>query len=396
MARAYNRLTSRSVAAATTPGRYGDGQGLSLLVAPEGWRRWQLRYYVDRKPKEISLGSVREVTLAEARGKAAEIRRQIRLGIPPSVAKRGMTAPPTAETTFGDVAESYIEAQTPSWRSKKHAAQWRATLTTHASKLWPMPVDMIGVEHVLAVLQPIWTTKPETASRLRGRIETILTAAAVRGLRDDRNPAAWKGRLQHLLPKPPAMTRGHHRALPFKQVPGVMAHLQAVGGASAMALEFAILTAARSGEVLGAQWSEIDLAARVWTVPAARMKGGREHRVPLSDRAIAILLAAKAARTPEHPYVFPGMKWRKPLSSMALEMVLRRLEVDATPHGFRSTFRDWAGEVTSFPREVAEAALAHVVGDATERAYRRGDALEKRRALMEAWANHCEPRIDAI
>jgi integrase len=242
---------------------------------------------------------------------------------------------------------------------------------------------------VLGVLQLIWHAKPETASRLRGRIERVLDAAKARGLRSGENPARWRGHMDHLLPKRSKLTRGHHAAMPYDAVPAFMADLHKRAAVAALALEFLILTAARSGEVLGARWEEIDLEAKVWTVPAARMKAGREHRVPLSSRAVEVLQTVKLlagrddiSRLP----IFPAHGCAKPLSSMALAMLLRRMKVDCTVHGFRSSFRDWAGEVSTFPRELAEAALAHTIGDATERAYRRGDALEKRRKLMEAWA----------
>jgi integrase len=250
-------------------------------------------------------------------------------------------------------------------------------------------VDEIDTAAILDVLKSLWTAKPETASRLRGRIEAVLDAAKAQGHRSGENPAAWRGHLAHLLAKRTVLSRGHHAALPYADLPAFMAELRDRDAMAALALEFCILTATRSGEVLGAEWAEIDLTAKVWTIPAARMKAAREHRVPLSDRAHAIL--AKLAEAKTSAFVFPGQRAGKPLSNMAMEMVLRRMKRDAvTVHGFRSAFRDWAGNETSFPREIAEAALAHVVGDKAEQAYRRGDALEKRRALMSAWASHCE------
>jgi integrase len=258
-------------------------------------------------------------------------------------------------------------------------------------------VDEIDTTAVLEVLQPLWASVPETASRLRGRIETVLDAARARGLigQHEANPARWRGHLDKLLPKRQKLTRGHHAAMPFAEVPDFMGRLRERDAVAARALEFTILTAARSGEVLGARWEEIDFERAVWTVPATRMKGGREHRVPLSSRALAILKRLDEARISE--FVFPGQRQGKPLSGMAMEMILRRMNADGvTVHGFRSSFRDWCGEVSTFPREVAEAALAHVAGDATERAYRRGDALDKRRTLMEAWAQFCEPKLDNV
>jgi integrase len=276
------------------------------------------------------------------------------------------------------------------WRNEVHRGQWAMTLTRYTEEIRSMPVNMIDTAEVLRVLKPIWQKRPETASRLRGRIERVLDAAQARGFRKRENPARWRGHLDTLLPPRQKLTRGHHAAMPYHQLPVFIARLLDRDGVAARALEFVILTAARSGEVLGLRWSEIDGESKVWTVPAARIKAGREHRVPLSPRALAIIEAMRAVRVSE--FVFPGHIPGRPLGEMALHMVLKRMEVPYTVHGFRSSFRDWCGEVTSFPREVAEAALAHVVGDETERAYRRGDALEKRRKLMEAWATYCEPR----
>jgi integrase len=272
---------------------------------------------------------------------------------------------------------------------KAHAAHVKALAAIRAKA-----VDAIDTADVLSVLKPLWLVAPETASRLRGRIEAVLAAATAKGHRIGPNPAQWRNHLDHLLPKRGRLTRGHHAAMPYADVPAFIGRLRENGSLSALALEFAILTAARSGEVLGARWGEIDLTAKVWTVPAARMKAGREHRVPLSDRALAILEEVARLHPDEETvrFIFPGRKPGRGLSSMALEMVLRRMEIDVTPHGFRSSFRDWAGEETSFPREVAEAALAHTLKDKVEAAYRRGDALEKRRNLMAAWTGFCEPR----
>jgi integrase len=274
------------------------------------------------------------------------------------------------------------------------------TLKTYAAPLRPKPVDEITTEDVLAVLQPIWTAKAETASRVRGRIEKVLDAAKAKGLRSGENPARWRGHLDHLLPKRQKLQRGHHPAMPWAQVPDFVARLRAMQSVGALTLEFVILTACRSGEVLrsirdgvimGARWEEIDRTAKVWTIPASRMKTGREHRVPLVDCALAIL--DELEKVQRGAFIFPGQRGDHPLSEMALELTMRRMNVKPyTVHGFRSSFRDWAGECTSFPREIAEAALAHAVGDQTERAYRRGDALERRRELMQAWANFCEPK----
>jgi integrase len=289
----------------------------------------------------------------------------------------------------GDIRLALIAAKQSEWRNVEHRQQWRVTLETYAATYVALPVDEVATEAVLSVLRPVWQRAPETASRLRGRIEAVLDFAKADGWRSGENPAAWRGHLALILPKRQKLTRGHHVAMPYTEVPAFMSALRERKAMAALALEFLILTAARTGEVLGARWAEFDFEAKIWTVPATRMKAGREHRVPLSGRALAILARLADAKTGEH--VFPGQRHGKPLSAMSLEMVLRRMAVNTTVHGFRSAFRDWAGETTTFPREIAEAALAHVSGDATERAYRRGDALEKRRGLMEAWAAFCEP-----
>jgi integrase len=293
-----------------------------------------------------------------------------------------------AEPTFGECADKFLSSMESQWRNEKHRAQWRTTLDEYARPLRSMRVSDIGTDDVLKVLSPIWQDKAETASRLRGRIERVLDYAKVRGWRTGENPALWRGHLKSILPARQKLTRGHHAAMPYRDVPAFMEQLPSKDAMAARALEFLILTAARSGEVLGATWAEMDLEHRVWTVPAARMKAGKEHRVPLSARALAILAALNETRISD--FVFPGQRKDRPLSNMAFEMLMRRMNADAfTVHGFRSAFRDWAGDETHFSRDVAEQALAHRVGDATERAYRRADALDKRRKLMEAWADYC-------
>jgi integrase len=280
------------------------------------------------------------------------------------------------------------------WRNQKHRDQWRMTLTDYCGLIRAKKVSEIGVDDVLKVLKPIWTTKSETASRLRGRIERVLGYAKAKGWRQGENPATWRGNLANILPVRQKLTRGHHAAMSYDAVPGFILQLRESEGIAARALEFLILNASRSWEVLGARWDEIDRAAKVWTIPKERMKAGREHRVPLSDAAVEILNRLDNQRFGEHPYVFPGQmkkgqKEGRPLSNMSMAMLMRRLNFsDLTVHGFRSAFRDWAGDRTTFPREIAEAALAHAVGDETERAYRRGDALAKRRKLMEAWEKY--------
>ena len=379
------KLTARKVETAK-PGKHGDGDGLQLSVASTGARKWVLRFLWGGKAREMGLGSYPEIGLAEAREKALAARKLARNGVDPIADRRQDKRVPT----FGELADEVVTEQGKSFRNAKHRAQWRMTLETYAAPLRPKAIDAIGTEDVLSVLKPIWTAKAETASRLRGRIERVLNAAKAKGLRSGENPAAWRGHLENLLPKRQKLARGHHAAMSYPDVPAFAARLREREAVAALALEFAILTAVRSGEVLGGRWDEIDLDAKVWTIPAERMKAAREHRVPLSKRALAILKKAEAARTGN--LVFPGQRVGLPLSVMAMDMVLRRMGESVTVHGFRSSFRDWAGNETHFPRELAEHALAHVMRDKAEQAYRRSDALEKRRALMDAWAAYCEPK----
>src|SRR3984893_7810808 len=369
------------------PGKYSDGGNLYLVVSPSGSRKWVLRFTWRGGAKEMGLGSATTVPLADAREKAASARRQIAKGLNP-IDERGQDG---GIPTFGEMADSVRETLSAGFRNEKHKAQWKSTLETYAAALRSKPVDTITTDDVLAVLKPIWTLKSETASRVRGRIEKVLDAGKAKGFRDGENPARWRGHLDHLLPRPSKLARGHHAAMPYEDVAAFIAKLRKREATSALALELCILTAARSGEILGMRWSEIDLDKKIWTVPADRMKAGREHRVPLSARAVAILRQLEKLTSGE--FVFPGQARHKPLSNMAMEMVLRRMKIEeATVHGFRSSFRDWAGNVSSFPREIVETALAHVIGDKAEQAYRRSDALEKRRKLMEAWAAYCEPK----
>jgi integrase len=336
------------------------------------------------KRREMGLGSVNAVSLSRAREKAAEARGQIADGINPLEAKRRDASVPT----FGSYALEVIQSLSSQWRNAKHRDQWQRSLETYAAPLWNMPVNRIETADVLRALKPIWTDKAETASRVRGRIEKILDAAAARGYRTGENPARWRGHLENLLAKRQKLQRGHHPAMPYSQVPTFMGELAERGGVAARALEFVILTGVRSGEARNAVWSEIDFEALVWTIPAARMKAAKEHRVPLTAAAVAVLEAVQPLTGgAPNALVFPGTKGG-PLSDMSLAAVLRRMGYPreaVSVHGFRSTFRDWVAETTEFPSELAEAALAHIVGDAVERAYRRGDALERRRHLMEAW-----------
>ena len=392
MAREMNRLPPRAAATITEPGRYADGGGLYLVVGQGQSRKWVFRFKWHGRLVDMGLGAAASVTLAKARERASDARKLLADGINPLEAKRADQTVPT----FGEMADRLVSDLGPQWRNEKHRAQWKTTLENDAAKLRPIPVDKVETADVLAVLKTIWATKPETASRLRGRIERVLDAAKAKGFRSGENPARWRGHLDHLLPKRQKLTRGHHAALPFEKVPGFITELRAREAVAGMALEFAIYTAARSGEVRDATWGEIDLAAKVWTVPADRMKAGRDHRVPLSARAVEILEKARDLSSGEpDAVVFPGIKSGSSLSDAAFDRLLKRMGFtsgELTPHGFRSSFRDWAGEASTFPRELAEAALAHVVGDATERAYRRGDALEKRRKMMDAWARFCEPK----
>jgi len=381
-----SKLTARKVETAK-PGKYSDGGNLYLIVSETGARKWVLRFTWRGRAKEMGLGSAASVPLADAREKAASARRKIAQGVNPIEARKRDGGIPT----FGELADDVRETLSAGFRNEKHKAQWKSTLETYAAPLRGKPVDTITTDDVLSVLKPIWTVKAETASRLRGRIEKVLDAAKAKGFRDHENPARWRGHLDHLLSRPSKLVRGHHAAMPYEDVAAFIGKLREREATAALALEFCILTAARSGEVLGARWSEIDMNKEVWTVPANRMKPGRVHRVPLSARAVSIL--KHLAKLKSGDFVFPGYSHGKPLSNMAMEMMLRRMKIeDATVHAFRSSFRDWAGNVTTFPREVTETALSHVIGDKAEQAYRRSDALDKRRKLMDAWAAYCEPR----
>ena len=386
----------------------GGVRGLILNVTMYGSRSWVLRYQVAGKRRDLGLGSYPSVTLADAREAARAARAKLAQGIDPIEDRRRARARLVAEIhtsmTFGEAAKRYIASHEKGWKNAKHAQQWQRSLDMYATPvLGKMPVRDISLAMVLKVLEPIWSSKTETATRLRGRIESIIDWAIARGYRTDSNPARWKGLLDKLLPAPGKVTKTtHFQALPYAQLPVFMEQLVGQEGMGAKALLFLILTAARSGEVRGATWEEIDLAARVWTIPAERMKASKAHRVPLSDAAIALLqemkaLALAAGRTTGKAYVFPSPNSRDPelgsqLSDMTLTAVLRRLKLEAVPHGFRSTFRDWCAEQTDYPNEVAEMALAHAVGNKVEAAYRRGDLLAKRQQLMQDWADYAHGR----
>jgi integrase len=376
-------------------GLYNDGAGLCLRVTPPSASSWVLRYMLDGRAREMGLGRYPDISLAEARQMAAEARKLKAMGIDPIASRESVRAQGRLEAArsvnFRYCAESYIAARKKGWKNAKHADQWAATLETYAMPLMAdLPVQAIDVGMVHKVLDPIWAAKTETASRVRGRIESILDWATVREFRTGDNPARWKGHLENLFPARSKVQKvEHHPALPYAQMGSFMASLKAQERLGALALQFTILTATRTGEAIGARWSEIDLDAGVWTIPGTRMKAGREHRVPLSKAALVILRARQKSGD-KSVFVFPGGSRGRAISNMAMLQTLRRMERDdLTVHGFRSTFRDWAAEQTAFAREVAEAALAHTIGDKVEAAYRRGDLFEKRRKLMDAWATYC-------
>jgi integrase len=414
MARMTARLTALQVTRAVgKPGMYADGNGLYLQVT-EGGASWIYRFMLKGSAREMGLGPFPLYGLQEARSKAVDARRLRHEGMDPIEARRAARAKALLDAakamTFTQCAIAYIKAHRAGWRNAKHAAQWEATLGTYAEPIiGTLPVQVIDTALVMKVLEqevrvapdkpaaPLWRAKPETASRLRGRIESILDWAKVRGHRQGENPARWRGHLDKLLPARTKVRKvEHHAALPYDELPDFMMTLRAQEGIAARALEFAILTAARTGEVIGARWSEIGAGEKLWTVPPDRMKAGKEHRVPLSARAVAILEEMKPldqtrdGQDGRDGFVFRGGKPGQPLSNMAFLMLLRRMKRDdLTAHGFRSTFRDWAAERTNFPSEVAEMALAHAVSSKVEQAYRRGDLFERRRRMMTAWATFC-------
>lgn len=376
------------------PGMYPDGLGLYLQVGPGNAKSWIYRYRTNGKLRDMGLGPAHSVTLAEARERADECRRARQAGLDPieERLKKKQAAHATAAhaITFQECAATYIESHQAGWKNTKHAAQWTATLQTYVYPVFKnTPVADIDRELVLKVLRPIWNEKTETAVRVRGRIEKVLDWARINDYRHGENPARWKGFLDNLLPRRAKVAAvKHHAALPFGQLPAFMRDLRDEASVAARAFEFCILTATRTNETLGMRWDEIDEAAGLWTIPAQRMKAGRDHRVPLSRRALAILTEMRQIRMSD--YVFPGGKERRPLSGMVFSMKLRRLKkTNVTAHGFRSTFRDWAAEQTDFPNEVVEMALAHTISNKVEAAYRRGDLFEKRRQLAEAWAAYC-------
>jgi integrase len=416
-------LTANNLVKVGRKARTGDGGGLWLDVRGEGRAAWVFRYTRQGKAREVGLGSQASVSLVQAREAAADCRALLAKGTDPlaqreaelvasqAATKAQQAADAAGKITFRVAAESRMSAMEAQYRNAKHRQQWASTLTTYAyPELGNIPVDAVTRDDVVRALEPIWLTKPETARRLRQRIEVVLDYAASRDWRTGANPAVWRGGLSHLLPatKKASGVR-HHPALPWQQLPSMMSALTAAPGMGSLALRFAILTAARSEEVRGARWSEIDLVAKAWTVPASRMKRGRVHRVPLSAEALNVLTLARQFRqsADSSALVFPGSKPGKKLSDMTLGAVIKRLNkgeqpiwVDAdgarvVPHGFRSTFRDWCSDCRSEPREVAEKALSHAVGNAVEAAYRRGDLFDRRVKLMEAWGSYCVGRSGA-
>lgn len=382
-------LTAREVAAIKTDGRHSIGDGLYLEIVGNA-RRWFTRYTIQGRRREMQLGSAADVSLKEARELVADVRKTVKAGVDPIERKKVAEVEEAKTPSFGAFADELIGTIESGFRNEKHIYQWKQTLgDAYCASIRKKAVDAVTTEDIIDILKPLWATKQETASRLRGRIEKALDAAKARGWRTGENPARWRGHLDHLLPRRQKLQRGHQPAMPYEEVPAFVGRLRAREAVAARALEFLILTAARSGEVTGATWSEIDLGSKVWTIPGGRMKAGREHRVPLSARAIEILNEVVKLRESGEAtaHLFPSSRRGQPLSNMAFKQLLVRMsETGFVPHGFRSSFRDWCGECTPFPREVAEAALAHIIGNSVEQAYRRGDALEKRREMMEAWA----------
>lgn len=365
----------------------GTVAGLALFISPANTRSWILRTTIGKRRVEMGLGSYPEVTLAEAHERARAAKKDILKGINPIEARKANRS--IIDWTFERCAETYIDAHESSWKSLKHAQQWRNTLATYAyPKIGHKHVGAITLGDVLTVIEPDWTTKNETMKRIQNRIELVVSWATVRGYRTSPNPATWKGNLDQVLPKPSKVNqRTSHKSLPYEEINSLISKLRKIEGFSALCLEFLILTASRPNEVRGATWSEIDLDNQLWKIPASRMKAGREHRVPLSSSAMKLI--QELPRFEGVDLLFPGRS-DKPLSEMSMTSLVRRLKVDAVPHGFRSTFTNWCAETTNHPEEVRQMALAHTIGDKTEAAYRRLDLFEKRRLMMEDWANFIE------
>ena len=394
MARGINRLSAKAVETTKRPGLVADGGGLYLQVSRAGAKSWLFKFMLKGRAREMGLGSLKAVSLASAREKVTFSRSSLADGIDPIEARKTIHGrEPTAERktiTFEEAANAYLAAHEAGWKNAKHASQWRNTLAAHAYPVaGRLLVSDIDTEVVMLILTPIWSLKPETAGRLRGRIEKILAWATVSGFRQGQNPAQWHNHLDNLLPaKSRIHSVKHHPAMPYQEIEGFLLQLRKREGIAALALEFLIYTAARTSEVRGASWSEFDLDSGVWTIPGPRTKVGKEHRIPLAERPLQIVRDLRSFTS--GAFVFPGGKPGKGLSDMALLSVLRRLEIKLTVHGFRSSFRDWAAEQTQVPREVAEQALAHTLGNKVEAAYLRSDFFEKRRDLMNLWAAHLD------
>jgi integrase len=401
MGRKAKELGALAVSRIQTPGLHfvGGVSGLALQVTTSGARSWILRVMIGGKRRDMGLGGYPSVTLVGARDAARIARAKIKDGIDPveeaRARKSTLAATRASALTFEQCATAFIAAKEPEWKNAKHAAQWRATLATYAYPvIGKILVGDIALPHVLQILEPVWAIKTETATRVRGRIEKVIDFATSKGYRTGDNPARWRGHLDNLLAKPSKVAKiEHHAALPYVEIGAFMAELRQQAGMGARALEFAILTAARSGEVRGATWGEIDLDAATWTIPVGRMKAGKEHRIPLSDDAVQLL--RNLPRMAGNPFLFPNVKGTE-LSDMTLTAVLRRMNRPVTAHGFRSTFRDWAGETTAYPREVIEHALAHQLKDKAEAAYARGTLFDKRRRLMTDWAKSCNTVTNVV
>jgi integrase len=388
-----NKLAATKVTRLTKPGRYGDGAGLWLQVAKAGTKSWIFQFTSNGRERQLGLGSLTTISLADARKKAKAARELVAGGIDPIAAKQEKLEASSAEVakriTFEQAATDYIAAKSPEWKNPKHRLQWTATLRTYAyPTIGRLPVSEIDKDHILKILKPIWNEKPETAGRIRGRIEKILGAAKADGHRTGDNPARWKDHLEHSLP---IKNVEHHPAMPYVELPKFMAALRKRKGITARALEVLILTASRTGALIGMQEEEIDFADKVWTVPASRMKTGKEHLVPLCDRAVQILRAVP--REKGSPFLFAGLHKNTHISNMAMLALMKHIAPDYVPHGFRSSFTDWANETTATPHHVIEMALAHVIANKSEAAYRRGTLFEKRRKLMRAWESFLYPKV---
>ena len=393
--RPMGKLTARQVQTLNRPGRHSDGNNLYLNVSKGGTKSWVFFYRFLGRQKEMGLGSATLVSLAEARSKALQALKTLKDGTDPLAAKRAALKEEASKISFGEFADAYLVEHIPKYKHKAHKRQWQKTFTDYCASIRAVPLSDVDTEKVLKVLRPLWSTTSDTARKVRGRIEALIDAAKAQNLFQGDNPARWKGHLKSVLPLKPKLANGHHPALPYDDIGAFLTELRAKSGSStaALALEYCILTVTRSGETLGALWSEVDVKKAIWVIPGKRMKAGMEHRIPLSARAVKILKKMEKWKSPSNQHIFPGNVGGKGLSNMSMTAVLRRMKRDEiTVHGFRSTFRDWASEQTSFPNETCEHVLAHRISDQAEAAYRRGDQFDKRRKLMENWADFCGRR----